>query len=184
MISMTGASLLLPFLPMLPIQVLLNNFLYDLSQVAIPTDEVDQDYLETPKPWDIGAIRKFMMIIGPVSSIFDFITFGVLYFVFRFSTPMFQTGWFLESLCTQTLVIHVIRTSKVPFIQSRPSRFLVFTSILIVCVGLAIPLSPLGHYFGFKALPGTFFLALAAIVVCYLVMTHFVKTWFVKKYGY
>jgi Mg2+-importing ATPase len=146
MFSMTGASLFLPFLPMLPIQILLNNFLYDLSQVAIPSDEVDKEYLLKSRPWNVEYIKKFMLFIGPISSIFDFVTFGVLIFVFHASQPLFNTGWFLESLCTQTLVIHIIRTGKIPFIESKPSQFLMFTSIYIVTIGLIIPLTPLGKF--------------------------------------
>ena len=139
MFSMTGASMFLPFLPMLPIQILLNNFLYDLSQVAIPSDEVDKEYLLKPRPWNVKYIKKFMIFIGPISSIFDFVTFGVLMFIFHASQPLFNTGWFFESLCTQTLVIHIIRTGKIPFIESKPSQFLMFTSIYIVTIGLVIP---------------------------------------------
>ncbi|MEI8344773.1 MAG: magnesium-translocating P-type ATPase, partial [Candidatus Omnitrophota bacterium] len=182
MISMTGASLILPFLPMLPIQILLNNFLYDLSQVAIPTDEVDPEYLSAPKPWDVRRIRNFMLVIGPVSSLFDFITFGVLYWCFRFPPELFRTGWFLESLCTQTLVIHVIRTAKIPWFQSRSSGFLVMTSVAIVGAGFGIVYSPLGGYFGFARPPSAFLWALAAIVIFYLLLTQLVKTWYFKKF--
>lgn len=184
MFSMTGASLFLPFLPMLPIQILLNNFLYDISQIALPSDEVDEEYLKRARPWNVNYIKKFMMIIGPVSSIFDFITFGVLWFIFRASEPLFHTGWFLESLCTQTLVIHIIRTGKIPFIESKPSQFLIFTSIYIVTIGLVIPFTPLGKYFGFVAPPPLYFLALIAIVVTYLFSVQAVKKLFIKKYGY
>jgi Mg2+-importing ATPase len=184
MFSMTGASLFLPFLPMLPIQILLNNFLYDLSQIAIPSDSVDEEYLLKSRPWNVDYIRKFMIFLGPVSSLFDFITFGVLWFIFRASAPLFQTGWFLESLCTQTLVIHIIRTGKVPFIESRPSQFMIFTSIYIVTIGLVLPFLPLGKYFGFVQPPPSFFIALAMIVPAYLCMVQFVKSWFIKRYGY
>jgi Mg2+-importing ATPase len=184
MFSMTGGSIFLPFLPMLPIQILLNNFLYDLSQVAIPTDEVDKEYLRKPRPWDIQYIKRFMIIIGPISSIFDFVTYGVMLFVFHASEQMFHTGWFIESLCTQTLVIHVIRTSKVPFIESRPSRFLIFTSIFIVSLGIFIPFSPLAVPFGFVALPPAYFIALFIIVAAYLLLVQAVKKWFVRRYGY
>ncbi|PIU41499.1 MAG: magnesium-translocating P-type ATPase [Candidatus Omnitrophica bacterium CG07_land_8_20_14_0_80_42_15] len=184
MISMTGASLFLPFLPMLPIQILLNNFLYDLSQAAIPTDGVDNEYLARSRPWNMGYIKKFMLFIGPISSIFDFITFGVLLFIFHASQPLFNTGWFLESLCTQTLVIHVIRTGKKPFIESRPSQFLIFTSIYIVTIALFMPFIPLGRHFGFVTPPPSFFLALFVIVAFYLFMVEFVKRWFIKRYGY
>jgi Mg2+-importing ATPase len=184
MFSMTGASLFLPFLPMLPIQILLNNFLYDLSQVAIPSDEVDSEYLLESRPWNVEYIKKFMVFIGPISSIFDFVTFGVLLFIFRASEPLFRTGWFLESLCTQTLVIHIIRTGKVPFIESKPSQFLMFTSIYIVTIGLIIPFTPLGKFFGFVAPPLTYFIALFLIVVTYLFAVQMGKKWFIKKYGY
>jgi Mg2+-importing ATPase len=183
MFSMTGASLFLPFLPMLPIQILLNNFLYDLSQVAIPTDEVDKDYLIRPRPWNVSAIKKFMIIIGPISSIFDFLTYGVMLFIFHASAQLFRTGWFVESLCTQTLVIHVIRTGKVPFIESRPSRFLIFTSILIVAIGILIPFSSLAKPFGFVVPPPAYFVALFFIVIVYLFLVQVVKSWFIKKYG-
>jgi Mg2+-importing ATPase len=184
MFSFTGASLFLPFLPMLPIQILLNNFLYDLSQVAIPSDEVDKEYLLKSRPWNVKYIKKFMIFIGPISSIFDFVTFGVLIFVFHASQPLFNTGWFLESLCTQTLVIHIIRTGKIPFIESKPSQFLMFTSIYIVTIGLVIPFTPLGKFFGFVAPPLTYFIALLLIVVSYLFLVQIGKKWFIKKYGY
>jgi Mg2+-importing ATPase len=184
MFSMTGASLFLPFLPMLPIQILLNNFLYDLSQIAIPSDDVDVEYLRRSRPWNISYIKKFMMIIGPISSIFDFITFGVLWYLFHASESLFHTGWFLESLCTQTLVIHIIRTGKIPFIESKPSQFLMFTSIYIVTIGLVIPLTSLGQHFGFVTPPPMYFFALTAIVGAYLWSVQIVKTWFIKKYGY
>ncbi len=184
MFSMTGASLFLPFLPMLPIQILLNNFLYDMSQIAIASDSVDEEYLLKSRPWNVNYIRKFMIVIGPVSSLFDFITFGVLWFIFHASAPLFQTGWFLESLCTQTLVIHIIRTGKVPFIESKPSQFMLFTSIYIVSVALVLPFLPFGKYLGFVEPPPSFFIALALIVPAYLLMVQVVKSWFIKRYGY
>ncbi|MFH1054505.1 MAG: magnesium-translocating P-type ATPase [Candidatus Altiarchaeota archaeon] len=186
MLSMTGAVIFLPFLPMTPIQILLNNFLYDLSQVGIPTDEVDEIYLKEPRPWRVDYIRKFMTIIGPISSIFDFTTFFVMLYVFNsWANPaLFHTGWFLESLTTQTLVIHVIRTGKIPFIESSPSKLLALTSILILVIGFGITLSPLGAHFGFVQLPMQYFAILAAIVVVYLLMVQKVKTWFIRKYGY
>lgn len=187
MISMTGASLLLPFLPMLPIQVLLNNFLYDLSQVAIPSDEVDSEYLSKPRSWQVNSIKKFMISLGPVSSIFDFITFAVLYFIFKAKAnnqALFHTGWFLESLCTQTLVIHIIRTGKIPFMESKPSRFLIFTSIFIVTIGILIPFSPFAKPFGFVKPPSLYFVALIIIIVLYLLLVQLVKKWFVRKFGY
>jgi len=184
MISMTGASIFLPFLPMMPIQILMNNFLYDMSQTSIPTDKVDEEYLERPRPWNIHSIKRFMILIGPVSSIFDFVTFGVLWFVFHAQQPLFTTGWFLESLCTQTLVIHVIRTGKIPFIESRPSKFLILASILIITVGIILPFSPLAGVLDFVTPPPLYFLALFVIVLVYLFTVQLVKSLVVKKYGY
>jgi Mg2+-importing ATPase len=184
MFSMTGASLFLPFLPMLPIQILLNNLLYDISQIAIPSDEVDQEYLMKSRPWNVGYIKRFMLFIGPVSSLFDFVTFGVLWFIFHAQQPLFNTGWFLESLCTQTLVIHIIRTGKIPFIESKPSQFLIFTSVYIVTIGLILPFLPFGKHFGFVEPPPLYFLALFLIVASYLCLVQFVKSWFIKRYGY
>ncbi|MFA5339777.1 MAG: magnesium-translocating P-type ATPase [Candidatus Omnitrophota bacterium] len=186
MFSMTGGSIFLPFLPMLPIQILLNNFLYDVSQVAIPTDEVDREYLMKPRPWNIKAVKNFMVTIGPISSIFDFLTFGIMLYVFKaWNNPeLFRTGWFIESLCTQTLVIYVIRTGKIPFIESRPSRPLVLMSLFIVAAGITIALSPLGSHFGFTALPPLYFLLLAGMILSYLLLVQAVKTLFVKKFGY
>ncbi|MFA5314424.1 MAG: magnesium-translocating P-type ATPase [Candidatus Omnitrophota bacterium] len=184
MISMTGASLFLPFLPMLPIQILLNNFLYDLSQIAVPTDEVDGEYLLRSRPWNVNYIKKFMLFFGPISSIFDFVTFGVLLFVFHASPQLFHTGWFLESLITQTLVIHIIRTGKIPFIESRPSQFLMFTSVYIVTIGLLIPFTPLSKYFGFVQPPPLYFAVLLCIVAAYLWVVQAVKSRFIDKYGY
>jgi P-type Mg2+ transporter len=184
MISMTGASLFLPFLPMLPVQILLNNFLYDLSQIAIPSDEVDEDYLATSRPWDINNIKKFMLCFGPISSVFDFLTFGILFYLFHASADFFRTGWFLESFITQTLVIHVIRTAKVPFLQSRPSPFLIFTSIYLVTICLFIPYTPLGGYFGFVIPDGRYLLTLIGVVAIYLLIVQKVKSWFVVRFGY
>ena len=184
MFSMTGGSLFLPFLPMLPIQILLNNFLYDVSQIAIPTDQVDREYVLKPRPWNVKYIRNFMMIIGPISSIYDFLTYGVMLFIFHSSAELFHTGWFIESLCTQTLVIHVIRTGKIPFIESRPSRFLMSMSILIVSIGIAIPFTPLAKPFGFVKPPPMYFVALFIMVVTYLFFVQVVKKWFIRKYGY
>jgi Mg2+-importing ATPase len=184
MISMTGASIFLPFLPMMPIQILMNNFLYDMSQTSIPTDLVDKEYIGRPRPWNIRSIKRFMILIGPVSSIFDFVTFGVLWFVFHAQQPLFTTGWFLESLCTQTLVIHVIRTGKIPFIESRPSKFLILTSILIITVGIILPFSPLAGVLNFVTPPSLYFLALFVIVLVYLFTVQLVKSLVVKKYGY
>jgi len=186
MLSMTGGSIFLPFLPMEPIQILLNNFLYDLSQIAIPTDEVDKEYILKARPWNVDYIKKFMVIIGSISSLYDFLTYGVMLFIFHASKnpELFHTGWFIESLCTQTFVIHVIRTGKIPFIESKPSRFLILTSVLIVATAILIPFSPLAKSFGFVAPPPLYFLILFLMVSTYLLLVQLVKKWFIKKYGY
>lgn len=187
MFSMIGASIFLPFLPMAPVQILLNNFLYDMSQIAIPTDSVDKEYENTPRPWNIEYIKKFMIIIGPISSIFDYLTFAVMWFIFNATTTatqaLFHTGWFIESLCTQTLVVYVIRTGKNP-LKSRPSKLLIFTSTTIVLIGIAIPLTPLAELFGFVKPPTEYYAILAGMIITYLVLVQIVKTWFIKRYGY
>ncbi|MBF0504132.1 MAG: magnesium-translocating P-type ATPase [Candidatus Omnitrophica bacterium] len=184
MFSMTGASFFLPFLPMYPIQIILNNFLYDASQVAIPSDDVDEEYLLKSRSWNVNYIKRFMMYFGPLSSVFDYLTFGVLIFIFHAQQDLFATGWFLESMCTQTLVIHIIRTGKIPFIESWPSPFLIFTSIYIVSIALVLPYTPLGSYFKFIMPPASFFLFLVLIVGVYLWSVQAMKAWFIKKYGY
>jgi len=156
MFSMAGAVLFLPFLPMLPLQILLNNFLYDLAQVTIPTDNVDPDFVRAPQRWDIRVIRNFMLGIGPISSLYDFLTFGILLWVFHASEALFHTGWFVESLATQTLVLFVIRTAGRPW-RSRPSLALATTTVLMVLIGLALPFTPLAPVLGFVPLPGTYF---------------------------
>jgi len=182
MFSAAGASIFLAFLPMLPSQILLNNLLYDTSQLAIPTDEVDPELVAQPTRWDVGFIRKFMIFFGPISSIFDFATFGIMLWVFHAGPALFHTGWFVESLATQTLVIFVIRTRRVPFFRSRPSLPMALAALGIVAVGAVLPFTPLGHLLGFRPLPGLFFLALAGIVVCYLVLIEIGKYWFFRLY--
>jgi P-type Mg2+ transporter len=184
MISLTVAVLFLPFLPMLPIQILLNNFLYDISQVTLPSDNVDKEYLKKPEPWNIKFIEKFMLFIGPLSSIFDILTFVVLLFVFHAPAELFHTGWFIESLCSQMLIIYIIRTNKIPFIQSKPSKWLMLTTLLILSFAFILPFTPLAALFGFTPLPLLFFFILAGMMVVYLTLVHFVKMWLVKKYGY
>jgi len=174
MFSMAAASLFLPFLPMLPTQILLNNFLYDLAQVTIPTDNVDRSFIRKPRRWDIGIIRKFMLYIGPISSVFDFLTFYIMLKVFNASEALFHTGWFVESLATQTLVLFVIRTAGNPF-RSRPSLPLTITTLAVVAVGLLLPFSPLSNVLGFTPLPGKYFLFLAAMTVTYLFFVEVVK---------
>jgi Mg2+-importing ATPase len=185
MFSVAGASLFLPFLPMLPIQILLNNLLYDLSESTIPTDNVDQEFVEKPKRLDISYIRRFMVFLGPISSIFDFLTFFVMLFVFDAwkYPPLLQTAWFIESLCTQTLVVFVIRTRKTPFYKSKPSRFLLFSSLIVVALALTIPFTPLGELFEFAQPPLLFYLILAGLVMAYLLLVEIVKKWFVRRYS-
>ncbi len=193
MFSVAAASLFLPFLPMASIQILLNNLLYDVSQSTITTDDVDPEYVEKPKRWDIGFIKQFMISLGPVSSIFDFLTFLLMLFVFGVplinytssQVSLFQTAWFLESLCTQTLVIFVIRTRKSPFWKSKPGKLLIFSSLSIVALALIIPFTFLGdRYFSFVPLPPLFFVYLVALVGAYLVLAEVVKRWFYKRHSY
>jgi Mg2+-importing ATPase len=185
MFSVLGASIFLPFLPMAPIQVLTNNLLYDFSQTTIPTDNVDNEYIAAPRRWDIGNITKFMLFLGPISSIFDYVTYATLLFAFGGWTnpPLFQTGWFVESLLTQTLVIHIIRTAKIPFFQSRASNSLIATTILVAGAGALLPYSPLGSTLGFVPLPGLYWPAVFAIILGYCILAHLVKTWFVRRWG-
>jgi Mg2+-importing ATPase len=174
MFSMAGASLFLPFLPMLPTQILLNNFLYDLAQVTIPSDTVDEEYLRKPQRWNIGMIRKFMLIIGPISSVFDFLTFFVMLRVFHANAVMFHTGWFVESLATQTLVLFVIRTRQRPW-KSRPSRALTITTLGIALTGLLLPVSPLARVLGFTPLPMGYFAFLVVSTAMYLTLVEIAK---------
>jgi len=178
MFSAAAASALLPFLPMLPSQILLNNLLYDSSQLAIPTDRVDKEQLRAPSHWDVAFIRRFMLIFGPISSLFDFLTFGLMLGVLRAGAIEFRTGWFVESLATQTLIIFAIRTRKVPFFRSRPSGLLTVTGLTVVAVGVVLTISPLARTLGFTLLPWQFFAALGAFVVVYLVLVELAKTMF------
>ncbi len=204
MFSVLGASAWFPFLPMQPLQILTNNLLYDFSQVPIPTDNVGAQYIAKPRPWNIGEIAKFIIFIGPISSIFDYTTFSVMWFVFKCNqvglTPdliarfgvndaanhthaaaLFNTGWFVESIMTQTLIIHVIRTSLIPFIQSRASWQLTMTTILIMLIGAILPYSPLAGPLGFVPLPWQFWPILAATLLCYVGLTQIIKAWMVRK---
>jgi len=185
MFSVLGASIFLPFLPMAPIQVLTNNLLYDFSQTAIPTDNVDEEYIASPRRWDIDNIFKFMIFIGPISSIFDYATYGMMLFVFdSWTNPsLFQTGWFVESLLTQTLIIHIIRTTKIPFVESRASPALITTTIIIALVGIALPFTVAGTALGFTPLPALYWPLVATMLLSYSVLTHLVKVWFVRRWG-
>ena len=181
MFSMAAATLFLPFLPMLPTQILLNNFLYDLAQVTIPTDNVDPVYIQSPQKWNVRIIRNFMIAIGPISSIFDFLTFYILLAIFRSSEAFFHTGWFVESLATQTLVLFVIRTAGRPW-SNRPSLPLASTTVAIVIVGLLLPFSPLAGRLGFVPLPAVFFLFLTVAVLIYLILVEIVKARLVRSF--
>jgi Mg2+-importing ATPase len=183
MFSVAGASLFLKFLPMLPVQILLNNLLYDISESTIPADNVDESYTRTPKKWDMEFIKKYILVFGPVSSLFDFITFFVLLFVFSADAVLFQTVWFMESVCTQTLVIFVIRTRVVPFYTSRPGRLLLFSTLLIVAIALILPFTVAGSIFGFVRPPPAVFAVLAGLVAGYIGMVELVKRWFYRKYS-
>jgi Mg2+-importing ATPase len=185
MFSVIGASLFLPFLPMLPIQVLVNNLLYDFSQTTIPTDTVDPEWLTRPRKWEIGNLRRYILFIGPISSIFDYATFFVMITVFGAWTnaALFHTGWFVESLFTQTLIIHVIRTNKIPFLQSRASWPLIATSLAIVAIGAWLTVSPLASALGFVPLPAMYWPILGLMLLAYVILTQVVKTWFIRRFG-
>jgi Mg2+-importing ATPase len=200
MFSMLGSNFLLPagFLPMEPLQLLVNNLLYDFSQVGIPLDNVDADFLEKPHRWNIKGIQKFMIFIGPISSIFDYATFFLMLYFFGCSAAgklaigdahrvsleqLFHTGWFVESLLTQTLIVHIIRTRRIPFFQSRASKTMTFTTLLVMAVGLWLPFSPLAPFLGLVRLPPVFFLWMGGFLLAYSVLTHNVKTWFYRRFG-
>ena len=201
MFSVVGGAYFLPFLPMAPSQVLVNNLLYDVSQLGIPLDHVDEEYLAKPRRWNIKSIQKFMIFIGPISSIFDYATFFLMLYFFgcaayvlpaegAAATPasamferLFHTGWFVESLLTQTLIVHIIRTNRIPFIQSRASKSMFFTTLSVMAVGCWLPYSPLANFLGFEPLPLVFFVWMVAFLLAYSVLTHNVKTWFVRKFG-
>ncbi|MFH1233968.1 MAG: magnesium-translocating P-type ATPase [Patescibacteria group bacterium] len=184
MFSVLGAIFYLPFLPMLPIQILLNNFIYDFSQVTIPTDNVDNGWVNKPRKWDLNFIKKFMYTFGPISSIFDFLTFFMLFSVFKLGESAFQTGWFMESLATQTLVIHIIRTRQIPFLQSRASKLLTISTFTAVAIGWLMPYTLLGKFFKFSPLPANILLAIAGLVIAYLISTEIVKRIFYKQHDF
>ena len=185
MFSVLGASIFLPFLPMLPIQVLTNNLLYDFSQTAIPTDRVDEEYLTKPRKWGLGNIARFMVFIGPISSIFDYTTFFTMLYLFHcWKNPaLFQTGWFVESILTQTLIIHIIRTAHIPFVESWASPPLIAATLIICAIGIALPFTPLGATLGFVPLPGLFWPIVASFLLSYAILTTLVKTWFIRRWG-
>jgi len=184
MFSAAGASLFLSFLPMLPTQILLNNLLYDVSEMTIPTDNVDEELLARPSQWDISLIRRFMAFFGPISSVYDFLTFAVMLRVFHAHATLFRSGWFVESLTTQTLVIFVIRTRRVPFFKSRPSTPLLSATLACAAIGVALPyIGPSAHLFGFQALPLSFLAVLAGMIVTYLALAQLGVALFFKPHG-
>ncbi|MFA6300733.1 MAG: magnesium-translocating P-type ATPase [Candidatus Paceibacterota bacterium] len=184
MFSVVGGSIFLPFLPMLPIQILTNNMLYDFSQMTIPTDNVDEDHLLKPKKWNFKNIKRFILFFGPISSLFDYATFFVMIYVFHAwgNAALFHTGWFVESLLTQTLIVHVIRTSKIPFLQSRASWPLLVSTLCVISFGIYLPFSPFAGVFQFLPLPPLYFIILIIGLLLYLLTTQFLKVWFIKKY--
>jgi Mg2+-importing ATPase len=182
MFSMAGATLFLAFLPMLPVQILLNNLLYDVSELTIPLDRVDNEYLAHPKHWDTDFIRKFMWVVGPVSSLFDILTFVIMLKVFEAGEALFHTGWFIESIATQVLVIFIIRTRGSPF-KSRPSAALTVTSLTVVVLAAALPFTPMASHLGFVAPPPLFFAILLGMVLSYLTAVEFVKRWFYRRFS-
>jgi P-type Mg2+ transporter len=185
MFSVLGASAFLPYLPMAPLQVLTNNLLYDFSQVPIPTDNVGPEETAQPRTWEIGAITRFILFVGPISSIFDYTTFLVMLYLFHCwdpsRAPLFQTGWFVESLMTQTLIIHVIRTKKIPFIEGHASWALTVTTVLIMGIGMWLPYSPLAPILGFVHLPPLYWPILFLTLLCYVVLTQLVKMWLLRR---
>jgi Mg2+-importing ATPase len=198
MFSVVGASYLLPFLPMAPIQVLINNLLYDFSQVGIPADRVDEEYLQKPRRWNIESIKRFMVWIGPMSSIFDYTTFALMLFFYgciKYTHPgtsaadktyyesLFHTGWFVESLLTQTMIVHIIRTNRIPFIQSIASPALIATTVAVMAAACVLPYTPFAGYFGFVPLPSSFWPWMIGTIVCYSILTHVMKTLFIRRYG-
>jgi Mg2+-importing ATPase len=187
MLSVLGASAWLPFLPMAPIQILANNLLYDFSQTATPTDNVDEEYLARPRRWEIGNIGRYMLFVGPISSIFDYATFLTLYFGFGARTPaqasLFQSGWFVESLLSQTLIIHIIRTHRLAFIESRASLPLTVMSIVVCLIGIALPYSVLAPGLQLTPLPLAYWPILLAMIVAYLTLTHLMKIWLHRRFG-
>jgi Mg2+-importing ATPase len=178
MLSIAVSSLFLPFLPLLPIQVLLNDLFYDASQLFLAGDSVDPQYVKQPKKWSIADIKKFMLVFGPVSSLFDFITFGILLWYFKANAPLFQSGWFLESLVTQTAIVLSIRTQLVPFYRSHMSTVFAAGIFGIITVALIIPFTPVGPLFSFVVPPLTYYYLLAGIVVSYIVIVELLKLWF------
>ena len=188
MFSVLGASAFLPFLPMAPVQILFNNLMYDFSQTSVATDYVDDEYISQPRKWELGNIARYIFTIGPISSIFDYVTFALMWFVFKCTTPehasLFQTAWFVESLLSQTLIVHVIRTGKIPFVQSKPSKPLLVTTLAISVFGAWLPYSHFAQKLQMTPLPGEFWLYLAVILIVYLGLTQIIKAYLIKHFGF
>jgi Mg2+-importing ATPase len=187
MLSVLGASAWLPFLPMAPIQILANNLLYDFSQTATPTDNVDEEYLARPRRWEIKNIGRYMLFVGPISSIFDYATYLIMYFGFGARTvaqaSLFQSGWFVESLLSQTLIIHIIRTRRLAFIESRASLPLTVMSIVVCLIGIVLPYSALAPGLQLMPLPTTYWPILLAMIMAYLALTHLMKIWLHRRFA-
>jgi Mg2+-importing ATPase len=186
MFSMLGASAILPFLPMLPIQILVQNLLYDISQISIPWDRMDAEYIEQPRKWDAGGISKFMIYIGPISSIFDYATYALMWYVFKANSPahqsLFQSGWFIEGLLSQTLIVHMIRTKKIPFIQSWATAPVLALTTAIMAIGVYLPFSGFAAALQMQPLPLAYFPWLIIILLAYCMLTQVVKVWFIRKF--
>ena len=186
MFSVMAASAFLPFLPMLPIHLLIQNLLYDISQTTIPFDRMDAEYLRKPRKWDASDLSRFMIFIGPISSIFDIVTYLVMWFAFGCQSmehqTLFQSGWFIEGLLSQTLIVHMIRTRKVPFIQSRASWQVTGLTLLIMATGILIPFTPFGTSIGLEALPASYFPWLFGILLSYCVLTQLIKNWYIHRF--
>ncbi len=186
--SILGASAFLPFLPMQALQLLVQNLLYDISQITIPFDHVDNEFLLKPRKWDPEGITKFMIYIGPISSVFDYTTFALMWFYFGADTiakqSLFQSGWFVEGLLSQTLIVHMIRTQKIPFIQSIAAMPLLLTTAIIMAIGIYIPYTHIGTSIGLVPLPSSYFPWLVATLAGYCILTQMIKIWFIRKYQF
>ena len=186
MFSVMAASAFLPFLPMLPIHLLIQNLLYDISQSTIPFDRMDAEYMRKPRVWDASDLSRFMICMGPISSVFDIITYLVMWYVFGCSSvehqTLFQSGWFVEGLLSQTLIVHMIRTRKIPFLQSRATWPVMGLTFLIMAVGIAIPFTSFGASIGLEPLPLSYFPWLAGILLAYCILTQSIKNWYIRKF--
>ena len=187
MFSVLAASAFLPFLPMLSIHLLVQNLLYDISQIAIPFDKMDREFLLQPRKWDSSDLSRFMVFIGPISSIFDITTYLLMWFIFGCQSPemqtLFQSGWFIEGLLSQTLIVHMIRTQKIPFFQSCAAWPLMIMTFAIMAIGIAIPFTSFGAYIGLMPLPLSYFPWLAVTLLSYCVLTQLIKNWYVRRFG-